>query len=448
VFRTRVRSGLLAIRDEFRTEAIDIYRALGGRDMLRSSKNLWWAFGLLHAIFFLALLPTITAGHVLGDLPLYRRWAIDGLALHSWIGIHAAWVYPIGALAPITFAALAGPAAYQLLWFLLTAALNALAVVVLTRRGRDQRGITAAWVWLLFCLLLSPVGLLRLEGITAPLVVMALAIVARRPFVAGVLLAVATWIKVWPAAVILAVVITARRRVSVMLAAVVVTFGVVAFTVLAGGMQHLTGFITAQSDRALQLEAPVTTPWVWLAALHRFDTVIYQNTVIDTREVSGPGAGLIASLMTPLMFAAIAAICVLMCIALARKADPSEIFLTGALALVGAFIVFNKVGSPQYILWLVPVVTAGVAHNPARWRTPAILLAIIATLTTLIFPVFYMQLVKGNLMAVSLLSARNLLLGVLLIWAVRAVLRVGRMSESLDRGTGIRQPLVGSFQRT
>ena len=35
-----------------------------------------------------------------------------------------------------------------------------------------------------------------------------------------------------------------------------------------------------------------------------------------------------------------------------------------------AFIVFNKVGSPQFIIWLAPVVIAGLTHHWNRWWSP------------------------------------------------------------------------------
>lgn len=414
--------------------------------VLRSSRELWLAFIVLHLLFLLALLPTIIGGQVLGDLPLYRNWADAGLEYHYWHGLDAEWVYPIGALAPITLAALAGPALYQLCWFLMTTALNGLAVGVLIRWGRDQRGFAAACLWLVFTLLLSPVGLLRLEGITAPMVVMALAVLARRPVVAAALLAAATWIKVWPAAVLLAVLIASRRRVSVLLTGTVVTGMVVAFVLIDGRAKFLAGFVMMQSDRALQLEAPVTTPWVWLAALHKFQTVIYQDLALETREVSGPGTGLMASVMTPIMFLAVVAIAVLIHRALRRGAEPADLILTGALSLVSAFVVFNKVGSPQYMLWLVPVVTVGVTQSWKRWLIPTSLLVAIAALTTLVFPVYYLPLVDGDLFAVSLLTARNALLIVLLIWAVTAVARAGRPRRSSIVSPG--RPLASQLRVT
>jgi len=378
----------------------------------------------LHIVFLFALLHTILTGRVLGDLPLYRTWAELGFNNGIWQGIDTLWVYPIGAMLPIAFAGLAGPLLYQLLWFLMTTALNAIAVGALTDWGRRRSGFKSAWYWLFASFVLSPVGLLRLEGITAPLVLVGLVLLARRPVVAAVVLALATWIKVWPAAVVVAVVAVSPRRRTMILTGAVVSGGVAITVWLLGGLQFLTGFVTEQSDRALQLEAPITTPWVWLAALGHHDTFIYENFSIATREVSGPGTHLVASLMTPVMFGAIAAILLLLLGAQHRQADAAQLLLLGSLALVGAFVVFNKVGSPQYMLWLVPVVVVGVGHSWAAWRVPAVLMLAISGLTTLIFPIFYMPLIDGNLFSLLLLTARNGLVVVLFGWSVVAVARL------------------------
>ncbi|WEO77225.1 glycosyltransferase 87 family protein [Cryobacterium sp. SO2] len=397
------------------------------RAWLRRPRTLLFGFLGLHVLFLFALLPTILTGRVLGDLPLYRVWAEQALVNGVWQGVDVQWVYPIGAIVPVVLADAAGPLLYQLLWFIMTMALNAAAIGILTDWGRNRAGYKAAWFWLAFSLLLSPVGLLRLEGLSAPLVIMGLVLLARRPVVAAALLTVATWIKVWPAAVVLAILAAGRRRVSVVVTGAVITAAIAATVWAAGGLRFLTGFITMQSDRALQLEAPVTTPWVWLAAMGQHGTTIYQNHAIATREVSGPGAGVAAAAMTPLMFLTVAAIFVLMLLALRRSRDTAQLVLVGALALVTTFVVLNKVGSPQYMLWIAPVVAVGIAHDWARWRVPAYLTLVIGGLTTLIFPIFYLPLVHGDAGAVLLLTLRNGLLVVLLGWSVAALWSTARL---------------------
>ena len=401
------------------------------RVWLTRPRTLLSGFLLLHLIFLLALLPTIAAGGTLGDLPLYRSWAEGGLTSQIWPGLDYSWVYPIGALAPITIAALGGPALYLLFWFLMTMLLNGGAIAALTDWGRRTSGYAAAWWWLLLYLVLSPVALLRLEGITAPLVIIALVLLARRPVVAAALLTVATWIKVWPAAVLLSIIAVSRHRMRVVAASVVVSLGIVAGVWALGGLGYLTGFITMQSDRALQVEAPISTPWVWLAALGAPGSYIYQNFAIATREVAGPGAGAAASAMTPLMLLAIAGVLTLILLAKRRSTDTAHLLLLGALALSTALVVFNKVGSPQYMLWIAPIIAVGVASNWNRWRTPAYLMLVIGVLTTLIFPIFYLPLLDGDPAALLLLTVRNALMIAMFAWTVQRLwmLALGRVAE-------------------
>jgi hypothetical protein len=100
------------------------------------------------------------------------------------------------------------------------------------------------------------------------------------------------------------------------------------------------------------------------------------------------------------------------------------------LALVTAFIAFNKVGSPQYISWLaVPVilglVTARAGRGPS-FRFAATLTLVIAALTQSLYPYLYSWLVWVNPVMLVVLTARNLLLFVLLGWAVTELWQAAR----------------------
>ena len=401
------------------------------REWLTRPRTLLGGFLLLHLIFLLALLPTIAVGGTLGDLQLYRHWAEEGLTSQIWPGLDFSWVYPIGALAPITLAAVGGPTLYLLFWFLMTMLLNGGAIAALTDFGRRTSGYAAAWWWLLLCLVLSPVALLRLEGVTAPLVIIALVLLARRPILAAALLTIATWIKVWPAAVLLSIVALSRNRMHVVATSLVVSVGIVAGVWALGGLGYLTGFVSMQSDRALQVEAPISTPWVWLAARGTPGSYIYHNFAIATQEVAGPGAASAASAMTPLMILAIGGVLTLLLLAKRRRTDAAHLLLLGALALSSALVVFNKVGSPQYMLWIAPIIAVGIASNWQRWRVPAYLMLGIGVLTTLIFPIFYLPLLDGDPGALILLTVRNALLTVMLGWSVHRLwmLALGRGTE-------------------
>ena len=395
----------------------------------RHPRALWRAFALLHGAVFLALTPLMLAGGVSGDLPLYRTWASDALSAGSWPVLDFSWVYPAGALLPIVLPNVLGESLYQLVWLVMLTALNAVSLWLLTDRGRRTVDDPAAWWWLLVLFLLSPVAFLRLEGFSAPMVVTALVLLGRHPRVAGLLLAAATWIKVWPAAVVGAVMVASRERATVVRTAIVVTMVVASVVALGGGLTRVDSFVTTQSSRGLQLEAPLSTPWVWMAMLRVPGASVYQNVALATREVMGPGDTWAINGSTELMLGVILALVGVLAVAAfgvpgarRRPADEHGLVLLGALTLTTAFVVFNKVGSPQYMLWIAPIVAVGLATRPTEFRVPAVMLGWAAGLTTLVFPILYRPLIDLNPFAVLALAGRNAIVVALFGWcAVRLV---------------------------
>jgi hypothetical protein len=117
--------------------------------------------------------------------------------------------------------------------------------------------------------------------------------------------------------------------------------------------------------------------------------------------------------------------------------------LLGALTLTLAFVVFNKVGSPQYLLWIVPIVAVGYASRPEAFRAPAVLTAWASGLTTLVFPILYRALVELNPVAVLVLGARNALLVVLFCWCTARLVRLAVATVRSD-ALEVRVPLVAT----
>jgi hypothetical protein len=412
-------------------------------------RAIWWTFVALHAAVFVALTPLMLRGGAEGDLPLYRTWATGALSEGRWPVMDFAWVYPAGALLPVVLPNVLGESLYQLVWLLLVTAANAASLWLLTDRGRRTVDAPAAWWWLLVLFLLSPVAFLRLEAFSAPAVVAALLLLATRPRVAGALLAAATWVKVWPAAVVAAVVVASRGRAVVVRACLWVTLVVVAVVAVGGGLSSVDSFVTMQSDRALQLEAPLATPWLWMAMLGVPGASVYENVGLATREVMGPGDTWAVHGSTQAMGVVMVVLVGLLAVAAAGRArvvrsqagragraprvrraarvgsdagtvsgHEPRLVLLGALTLTITLIVFNKVGSPQYVLWIAPVVAAGLWADPAAFRAPARIVAWAAGLTTLVFPVLYLPLIDLDPVAVAVLGTRNVLLVVLFGWCV------------------------------
>ncbi|NGN84132.1 DUF2029 domain-containing protein [Arthrobacter silviterrae] len=396
----------------------------------RTPASVWWGFAAVHLYFLAWMFSFFVHGDTFSDTEQYREWALLGYNPAELHGAISPWVYPVLAQVPIFAANMFGPHLYLLGWTLILTALDAVGLAYLTRGTRSRRGIAPAWFWLGFTVFMGYLSFARVEGITTSIVLIALLYAADRPVVAAVLLSVATWIKVWPAAVVAPLLIASARRVQVLLAGVVVSAVVAGATVLSGAGPHLLDFAVNQGQRGMQLEATFSTPWVWLSVLHLGGSKIADNVAINSTEVYGPGAPLAALLMQPLLIIAAVAGALIMIRALRRGAEREELLLEGSLLMVTAFIVFNKVGSPQFIIWLAPVVIAGLTHNWDRWKIPATLLMGIAFTTFVIYPLFYTPLIHANPIMAAVLTIRNVLLVTLLVWAVRRTAELGRKPSS------------------
>ncbi|MEV7575017.1 glycosyltransferase 87 family protein [Pseudarthrobacter sp. NPDC089323] len=395
-------------------------------DWFARPSSVWWGFAVVHLYFLGWMASFFLHGDTFSDTEQYRQWATAGYNPSDLDGKISPWVYPVLAQIPIFLANIAGPGLYLLTWFLIITALNAVGLLYLTRGPRSTKGIAPAWWWLFFTVFMGYLSFARVEGITAPIVLIALLYAAERPVVAGVLLSIATWIKVWPAAVLAPIVIASHTRIQVLLAGVAVTAVVTAGTWLSGGLPHILDFLLNQGERGMQLEATFSTPWVWLSVFNIAGSKMADNTAINSTEVYGPGAATAAFLMQPLLILAAVGAAILLVRAMKRGAEREELFLEGSLMMVTAFIVFNKVGSPQFIIWLAPVIIAGLTHDWDRWKVPATLLMGIAMTTFVIYPLFYTPLIHAHPVMAAILTTRNVLLVVLLWWSVQRTAELGR----------------------
>ncbi|WP_287902743.1 glycosyltransferase 87 family protein [Arthrobacter sp.] len=404
------------------------------QDWLTTPRGLWTGFGVLHAVFLIFALVLATRNEAFSDTFIYRDWVAAGFN-DQLISGPSPWVYPILALPPMAIAYAFGPALFFFLWVLMITVLNGVALGMLTDWGRNPKTMTAAWWWLSFVFLMGWLGFARVDGFTAPIVLIALIHGVRRPFVASVILAVGTWMKVWPAAVMLALFAVVKNRVRVILGGVVVTAGVAGAAAALGVLPRLLNFLTQQGDRGMQLEATFTTPWLWLSVLGIGDSHMYMNTDINSMQVDGPGTTVMSALMQPLLVLAALVVTGLVFWALHQGKqrggiDRTELLLAGALALTTAFIVFNKVGSPQFMVWLAPAVALGLIHDFKAWRTPAVMLILIAITTFLIYPLFYDALSHNNPLMALVLTVRNLLLVGLLVISVHRLYVLGRDAKT------------------
>lgn len=387
----------------------------------RSPAALWLAFVLVH--LWLGLVNLYGPGLPLGDVTIvYKFWTDQIYLAGFWVGIQSAWVYPILAIFPMIAAETFGSALYASTWLSMIMMLNAVAFFALTGRRRESRNATAAWWWIIFLVLLGPIALGRIDAVTVPLAMVGALFIALRPLLASVILTVATWVKVWPVAIMVAIVVAAKERWQVLSVAATVSALIIGVALLFGSGTNVFSFITQQTGRGLQVESPVSTIWLWQAFSGVSGTTVYYDQFILTWQVSGNGTGIASALMTPIMALAVIAIVLIAVLALRRGAQPSPLIATLSLALVAALIAFNKVGSPQFIAWLaVPIVlglTTGYAGHRWWFATPAVMALVTAGLTQLMYPYLYGWLLGLHPLMLVALTARNILVFAILAWAV------------------------------
>lgn len=400
------------------------------RRRLGTRAALWTGFVLVHiALIWLNL---AAPGYPLGDVTaVYRVWAEN--AAHGWVrmGIDVPWVYPILAFAPMTAALALGPALYAQTWLALVTALNAIAFGVLIGRARLSRPRRlAAWWWLGFLALLGPIAFGRIDAITVPVAVMGLLWAAGRPRVAAVLLTIATWVKVWPAALVAALVIASRRRIEVVTVAASLSIGILGVSLIAGAGTNAIGFIAEQAGRGLQIEAPLAVAWLWqIVAGSRSVRIVYDRDIL-TFQIEGPGADVAAAVTTPIMAIGVLVVMLIGIRATRRGAPFGRLLPPLALSLVVVLMLANKVGSPQFVTWLAAPVILGLVLRPARFAVPAFIAAAIALFTHIIYPYWYGWLLIADPAFVFLLTAKAALLVLLLAWGIRVLWRLGAPRET------------------
>ncbi|WP_245861162.1 hypothetical protein [Microbacterium aurantiacum] len=391
---------------------------------------LWAMFLGVHAL--VAVLGWIYPSQPMGDVVLvYEPWSAAALGGGAIVGITEQWVYPQLALLPMLIAKLlslplvpmlGASGAYLIAWAVLVTALDAVAFGVLLGRTASRPHRIAGWTWSAALFLLGPIAMYRIDAVTVPLVVIGGLWLRKRPAVAAALLTIGAWIKIWPGALIVAAVLAGTMRMRMLLTAAAVTAGVVVLLFLLGADGELFGFLTEQTGRGLQIEAVAATPFLWLAMTG--SARIEYSFDILTFQIAAAGADVVTALLTPLMIVAVLAIALIGSIKAMRGASFPRLFPPLALALVSALIVTNKVGSPQFQTWLIAPVLLWIVFDRTRARVPVVVVLLLCALTCLIYPLSYDALLRAELVPVLLLSARNILLIVLLAIGIRALVRV------------------------
>jgi hypothetical protein len=277
--------------------------------------------------------------------------------------------------------------------------------------------VVGGWPWprLLFAALaplaLGPVILSRFDLWPAGLAALAIAaIVNGRVRLGHVLLGIGAAAKFYPGVLLpLAVAYVWRRRsrreALVCLALTVAVFALVfvPFVALApGGVWHS---VSIQLGRPLQVESLGAA--LLLVGHHVFGFGLAGETSHGSQNVAGTAADTLGIVTTLLQ----AGVLIWIWASFARGPATSAAFVRACAAAVCAFVAFGKVLSPQFLIWLIPVVPL-VRGRRGLWAGALLLAALV--LTQVWFPFRYFRLALDFETGLSwVLLARDLVLVVL-----------------------------------
>ncbi len=180
----------------------------------------------------------------------------------------------------------------------------------------------------------------------------------------------------------------------------------VPFVVLApGGVWHS---LWDQSSRPLQIES--LGAGLLLAAHQVFGIALAMSSSHGSQNLAGTAPNILATLQAILQIAALGAVWILY----ARGPAGRERFVQASAAALVAFVAFGKVLSPQFLLWLIPVIPL---VRGRRGLAASGLLAAALVLTQLWFPYRYWQLALhfGALQSWLVLTRDLVLVGLLLV---------------------------------
>lgn len=351
---------------------------------------------------------------------------------HSFMSFDSDWVYPWIDLLPVLLPKLLNDwlgYTYFGFWILGSVAFDLVGLwALLGWRGEPKaRRVTAAYFWIGLQFALGPVAISRLDNLSIALAMIGIGLLLDGKEVASsIWFAIATWVKVWPAALLLAVYSSAQKIKSVFLQSQIALVGILVFGFLIGKF-HSISFLFAQNDRGIQIESPIATFWLWARIFNVYGYGIYFDPKYLTFQVMGFGEVAIEKLLSLAFYLALAITAILAF--LARKSPAkNQVFALVALTAILDMLVLNKVGSPQYIGWLfVPVVFA-VATGLSNWRGFKIMIAITAAITFVIYPVIYDAILQSEVFPTAVLTIRNLLLIALLVQANRELIKLGKQA--------------------
>jgi hypothetical protein len=235
----------------------------------------------------------------------------------------------------------------------------------------------------------------------------------RRDTAAWVLLAVATMTKVYP--VLLAPVFLmlddrpVRLRVRRAVVVFTVTVLVVLSPLLAIAPSSLLRMVAFHSERGIHLDSMYST--IAFAARSLGLSIVGIGLTYRSWNITGPAADLLARAATPILATALIAAYAFIGRHMKRVGGAAvrdlRLTATSSALVLLTGLVTSKVLSPQYLIWVLPLLPLVV--RPRRWLVWGPF-AVVGLLTYYIYPLHYTELLAHDGRTIVTLAGRNLLL--------------------------------------
>ncbi len=333
------------------------------------------------------------------------------------------WEYPVGAVPLVLAPALLRGAPYALGFAGQALLWDGALLLVLALVGLRRGSLAGAWLWLAAVPLLGPVALARFDVVPTALAVAGL---ASPPLLGGVLLGAGAVVKLWPALLLPVLLVRPAGRGRVVAGAV----GVGAVTLLGaalwGVLPQLLSFLSCQRDRGLEVESLPALPLMLARAAGDERTTV--GFGFGSYQVDGPWAPAALALGTT----GLAAVLVLTAVLCWRARGAGDVVPLAVLVVAGV-LVFDKVLSAQYPLWLTGLVALALCTPGSPLRAAAAPLCGVLLLTQLVYPLSVQDLLAGDWAPVLLLAVRDVLLVVVAVLAGRAAWSTRPPADVVDR---------------
>ena len=181
---------------------------------------------------------------------------------------------------------------------------------------------------------------------------------------------------------------------------------------------NFLNFMLYHSDRGIQLESVTASFILFLESLGLTSTMT--SSAFGSFNLEGGLADVILPVMMPLMIFAILAFCLIYYVWCRKGNGGTDSVPWASFVVLMIFIVFNKVFSAQYVVWILMALLPFVVLIESKERSDIILLMYVsAAIMTYFFVDTYTELCYHEMFPVYVLLLRNVLVIFLLAAAVR-----------------------------